>query len=82
MFLLGQEYGAVIEQIRIWVVSVDEKNFRDISSAWPALDVDHHIERIGDVGLNRPVRQLNAALQDTACEPCKPLLRRVRMNSG
>jgi hypothetical protein len=61
--LLGSDVdGTEIEKIGVRVVAVDFENFRDESSAGPSLDVDYHVERIGDVRLNRTVGQLNPAL--------------------
>jgi hypothetical protein len=62
MFLGGDVDGAEVEKVGVRVVAVDFENFRDESSAGPSLDVDYHVERIGDVRLNRTVRQLDAAL--------------------
>jgi hypothetical protein len=62
VILLCQENCAVVEEIRIRVVTVDQQDFRNVSASWPAFDVDYDIERIRDVCLNRPVRKVNAAL--------------------
>jgi hypothetical protein len=42
--LLGQEHCAVVEQVRIRVVSVDEENFGNVSASRPALDLDDNVE--------------------------------------
>ena len=52
MILLGQKHDAIIEQVRIRVVSVDEEDFGNVSASRPAFDVDDDIEGISDVGLN------------------------------
>ena len=62
VFLRGDVDGAEVEKIGVGVVAVDFENFRDKSSAWPSLDVDYDVERIGDVRLYRAVRQLDPAL--------------------
>jgi hypothetical protein len=51
MVLLGQVNGTVVEQVRIRVISVDQENLGNVSAAWPALDMDDDVERIGDVCL-------------------------------
>jgi len=52
--LLGSDIdGAEIEKIGVRVVAVDFEDFGDESAARPSFDVDDHVERIGDVGLNR-----------------------------
>src|SRR5229473_8440652 len=82
VILLRQEHHAVVEQVRIRVVSVDQEDFGNVSASRPALDVDDDIEGIGDVGLDGPIGELHAALQNTACEACEALLRGVRMDGG
>src|SRR5713226_6923968 len=74
VILLRQEYGAVVEQVRIRIVSIDEQDFRNVSAPWPALDMDDDVERLGDVCLDRPVRKVNAALQNTTREARETLL--------
>src|SRR6202521_3030649 len=82
LILLGQEHRAVVEQVRIRVVSVDQEDFGNVSASRPALDMYHHVQGVGDVRLNRAIRQFDPALQDAAREPREPLLRRVRMDRG
>jgi hypothetical protein len=74
MVLLCKKHCAVVEQIRIRIVSIDQQDFGNVSASWPALDVDYDIERIRDVCLNRPVRKVNAALQNTTGETRETLL--------
>src|SRR6266853_6089996 len=80
--LLGQEDRAVVEKVRVRVVSVDQENFVNVSASRPALDVDDDIERIGDVGLDGPIREVHATLQNTTGEACEALLCGVRMDGG
>ena len=75
MILLGQKHDAIIEQVRIRVVSVDEEDFGNISASRPAFDVDDDIEGISDVGLNCTIRKVHAALQNTTGETRETLLR-------
>lgn len=82
MVLFGKEHGPVVEQVRIRVVAVDEKNFGNVSAARPALDMDDDVERIGDVCLHGAERQLHAALQHATGEAREALLRRTCMNGG
>ena len=74
MILLGQEHRAVVEEVRIRVVSVDQENFGNVSASRTAFDMYHHVQGVGDVGLNRAVRQFEPALQDAAREPREALL--------
>src|SRR5580700_9625828 len=82
MILLSQEHRAVVEQVRVRVVSVDKEDFGNVSASRPALDMDDHIERIRDVCLNGAIRDVYSALQNTACETGEALLRRVCMDGG
>src|SRR6266851_1908313 len=82
VILLGQEHRAVVEEVRIRVVSVDQEDFGNVSASRPALDMYYHVQGVGDVRLNRAVRQFDPALQDAAREPREPLLRGVRMDRG
>jgi len=82
VILLGQEHRAVVEQVRIRVVSVDEQNFRNVSASRPALDMDDNVERISDVGLDGAIGEVHAALQDATREPREALLRGVSMNGA
>src|SRR5690242_10151238 len=80
VLLLRQEHGAVVEQVGIGVVSVDEENFGNVSASRSALEMDNDIERIGDVGFNRAIGEVHAALQNATGEPRQPLLSRVCVN--
>jgi hypothetical protein len=62
VFLGGDVDGAEVEKVGVGIVAVDFEDFRDESSARPSLDVDYDVERIGDVRLDRTVRQFNPAL--------------------
>src|SRR5258708_2965147 len=78
--LLGQEHGAAVEQVRSRGVSIDQENFGNVSVSWSALDKDNDIERIGDVGLNRAIREVHTALQNAGCEPREALLSGICMD--
>jgi hypothetical protein len=52
VILLGQEHRAVVEQVCIRVVAVDEQDFGNVSAPRAALDMDDDIEGIRDVCLN------------------------------
>jgi hypothetical protein len=80
--LLRDEHRTVIEQVRIWVVSVDEPNFGNVSASWPAFDMDDDVKRIGNIRLDGSERYLDAALQNTTREAREALLRRTCMNGG
>lgn len=77
MVLLGHEYRAIVEQVRVGVVSVDKEDSGNVSATRPTLDLNDDIERIGDVGLDRPIRELDPTLQHTTCEAREALLRGV-----
>jgi hypothetical protein len=53
VILLGQEDRAVVEQIGIRIVAVNEQYFRDEAPARSTLDVNYEIEGIGDVAADR-----------------------------
>src|SRR6266851_1029432 len=82
VILLGQEHGAVVEQVRIRVVSVDQENLGNVSASWPALDMDNDIERIGNVGLNRAIGEVHTTLQNAAREPREALLSGICVDGG
>src|SRR5216683_7414922 len=65
--------NAAVEEISVGVVAIDFEHFGDETASRPALHLDDHIERIADVGFNGAVRQLDAALQDTACKTSEAL---------
>jgi hypothetical protein len=76
------EDGAVIEQVCIGVVSVNEKDFGNVSASRPPLDLYDHIERVSDVRFNRAIGEVHAALQNTTGETRETLLCRVGMDGG
>src|ERR1700732_323186 len=80
--LLGQEDCAVVEQVRIRVVTVDEENLGNVSASRAAFDLDDDIEGISDVCLDCPIREVHAALQNTTGEAGETLLRGVGMDGG
>ena len=82
MILFGQEHRAIVEQVCLRIVSVDQENFGNVPASRPALDMDDDVERISDVGLDGAIGEVHAALQNTTCEPCEALLRGVRMDGG
>ena len=82
MILLGQEHGATIEQVRVRVVSVDQKDFGNVSAPRPALDMNDNVERVSDIGLNGSIRKFNATLQNATGKACEALLRGIRMDRG
>src|ERR1700693_5435916 len=82
VILPGQKDRAVVEQVRIRVVSVDQENFGNVSPSRPAFDMYDHVQGVGDVRLNRAVRQFDPALQDAAREPREAWWRGVRRDGG
>ncbi len=61
MFLGSDVDGAEVEKVGVGIVAVDFEDFGNESPARPSLDVNDDVERIGDVRLNRTVRQFNPA---------------------
>ena len=51
------------------IESLDFENLRNVSSSWPAFELNDDVERVADVGLDSAIRQFNAALQNAAREP-------------
>ena len=43
---------AVIEEISVGIVGVDFQHFRDVPTPRPALNLNHDLERVGDVALD------------------------------
>jgi len=73
--LLGQKDRAVVEQVGIRVVSVDQENLGNVLRPGRRSTCITTFRGVGDVRLNRAVRQFDPALQDAAREPREPLLR-------
>jgi hypothetical protein len=44
---------AALEQVRVRIITADLEDFSDEPAAWPALQMDHHVQGIADVGLDR-----------------------------
>jgi len=61
-------------------VLADFKNLRDKADAWPSVDLDDNVQRVGDAALNGAIRNLDAALQDTTGKASQPLLRGTCMD--
>src|SRR6266403_5811733 len=79
--LLGSDvHGAKIEKVGVRVVAVDFKYFGDEPPARPTFNVDDDVERIGDIGLDRTVRKLNATLQNATSKSSQALLRGTRVD--
>jgi hypothetical protein len=50
-------------------------DFQDVgykANPWPSLYLDDDVQGIGDIGLDREVRYLDATLKDAGREPRKP----------
>jgi hypothetical protein len=61
--LLGSDVlGAEIKKVGVRVVAMDLEDFGNESPAGPSREVHDDVEGIGDVGLNRTVRQVNPTL--------------------
>jgi hypothetical protein len=46
MFPWGDVDGAEIEEVGVRVIAIDFEDFRNEAAAWPALDLNDHIQRI------------------------------------
>ena len=80
MFLRCHVDRTEVEQVGVGIVAVDLKHFGDETASGAALDLDNNIQRISDIGLDGAVWQLDAALQDAACEAGEALLRGTRVD--
>ena len=80
MLLRSDVHRAKIEKVRVWVVAIDLKDFGDEPTSGPSLDVDDDVERIGDIRLDRSVRQFNSTLEHTTRESRESLFCRACMN--
>src|SRR6267378_7212496 len=79
---LGRVEDAIVEQIGIRVVAIDFEYFGNESPSRSSLYLDNDMERIRDVRFDGAVRQVNSALENTACKVRESLLRRICMNRG
>ena len=71
-----------IKKVGIGIVAVDFKNFGDVPTPRPALDLNHDMQAVADIALDGAVRQLDTTLQDTAREARKPLFRGACVDGG
>lgn len=53
-------------------VARDFEDLGDKPASWPAFELDDQIQRVGNVGLDGPVWQLDATLKNAAREARKP----------
>src|ERR1700738_1453674 len=81
-FLRSGIYSAKVEQVGVGIVAVDFEDFGNESSPRPAFDLDDDVQRIADIALDRAVRELDAALQNTTRKASEALLRGTRMDGG
>ena len=51
------------------IESLNFEDLRNVSSSWPAFELNDDVERVADVGLDGAIRQFDAALQNAAREP-------------
>src|SRR5262249_47245832 len=54
----------------------------DVAAGVATLDMNKQMNRVGDIGFDGPVRQLNSALQDTIGKPRKRLGGGIGVNGG
>jgi hypothetical protein len=73
-------HGAVVEEVRVGIVAVDFEHFGDVTPSWPALDLKHNVQGVGDVGLDGAIGEFHAALEDATGETGESLFRRVGVN--
>ena len=75
------ENEAVVEFISVGIVAVDFHDFGDEAPAGAAFQVHDDVYGVTDVGLDRAIRQIHAALQYAARESSKALPCRRGMDS-
>src|SRR5258705_1441153 len=79
-FLRSDIDSAKVEKVSVGIVTVDLEDFGNESSPRPAFELDEDVQRIADIGFDRPVREIDAALQNTTREASEALLRGTRMD--
>jgi hypothetical protein len=80
VFLGSDIDGTEVEEIGVWIVAIDLKDFGDEPAAGPAFDVDDSVEGISDIRFDRTVGEFHPALQDTAGKASESLLRGTCMD--
>src|SRR5215475_14250064 len=76
------EYGFELIGIVSRGEALDGKDLVDVAAGVATLDMNEQMNRVGDIGFDRPVRQLNSALQDTIGKPRKRLGGGIGVNGG
>ena len=61
--------------VALGIESSDLEDLRNVSSSWPAFELDDDVERVADVGLDSAIGQFDAALENAARESRYRLLR-------
>lgn len=77
---LGGVEDAVVKQVGVRVVAVDFEHLGDEPASRPSFHLHNDMERIRDIGLDGSVREVDPALENTARESGKSLLRRICVN--
>ena len=67
------DYGEIV-LVQIGIVAIDFDHFRNKAPAWSPFELDDHVQRVPDVGLNSSIGQVNSALEDATGESCEALL--------
>jgi hypothetical protein len=62
--------------ISVGVITMDCENLGNKASTRAAVEMYYYIERVADIALDRPIRELNSALENATCKSGKTLPRR------
>src|SRR6185437_5196225 len=73
--------GREVVPIVLGVVAANFENFGDESLPWPALQLNEYVQGIGDIALDRAIRQFDSALENTTCETREGLCGGTRVDS-
>src|SRR6185312_8915969 len=67
--------------IVLGVVAANFLNLGRESSTWPTFQLDKYVQGIGDIALDRAVRQFDSALENAACKARESLCGGTRVDS-
>src|SRR6185437_7643098 len=67
--------------IVLGVVAANFENFGDESLTWPAFQLNEYVQGIGDIALDRAIRQFDSALENAACKARESLCGGTRVDS-
>ena len=73
-------YCAEFVFVGVGVITMDFENLGNKAPARAAVEVHYDIERIADIALDGPIRELNPALKNATRKPGETLLGRCRVD--